>query len=105
MYMSATTDGVADRVVVAVRLRPWINPQIGAVAADRARAVVRIREATAEVVDPRSGTVRGRFTYDECFDSFSPSDESYADQERVFDALGPPLVRSAHACMQTATAS
>ena len=38
---------------------------------------------------------RSRFTFDECFDSFGPSDEDFAGQERVFEALAPPLIRSA----------
>lgn len=67
--------------------------------ADRARSVVRISEGTtAELVDPRSGASRGRFTFDKCFDSFSSSDASgqaIDSQEDVFNALAPPLLASA----------
>ena len=87
-------------MVVAVRLRPLINPQANIVVrADRARSVVRISEGTtAELLDPRSGASRGRFTFDKCFDSFSSSDSSgqaIDSQEDVFNALAPPLLASA----------
>ena len=85
-----------DRVVVAVRLRPWVNPATGIpMPADRDRCVVQMREATAEVTEPRSKQLKGRFTYDHCFDSFNPQEEGFADQEAVFEALAPPLLRSA----------
>ena len=48
----AAADESSDRVVVAVRLRPWISPSDGSfVPAPRSRSVVRTRESTAEVVE------------------------------------------------------
>lgn len=94
--VASADDSAADRVVVAVRLRPWISPSDGAIVpADRARCVVKINESTTEVVDLRTNVLRGRFTYDECFDSFSPGRPGFADQQDIFDALAPPLLRSA----------
>ena len=92
--VSKPKDGENDRVTVAVRLRPWINHLAGGVVkADRSRSVLRINHETVEVVDPRNGASRGRYTFDKCFDSFCPDDPQHAPQEAIFDELAPPLVR------------
>ena len=92
---TATTEGGDDRVVVAVRLRPWINEYGGPTPAERSRCCIRINASTAEVVDPRSNKLRGRFTFDHCFDSFDARDTNYASQQHVFEALAPRLITSA----------
>ena len=85
-----------DRIVVAVRLRPCINPESNTVLrADRSHCCVRINQSTCEMVDPRTSQLRGRFTFDKCFDSFDASDADFAGQERVFSELAPPLLRGA----------
>ena len=85
----------SDRVTVAVRMRPWISATDGTIVkAERERCAVRMRGCTAEVVDVRSGALKGRFTYDACFDSFGAGEAGCATQERVFDGLSPDLIRS-----------
>ena len=46
--------------MVAVRLRPWVNPATGIpMPADRDRCVVQMREATAEVTERALQTIKG----------------------------------------------
>ena len=77
-----------DRVTVVVRVRPWLRSDHGP-----RRSIVRISGASTELLDPQDGSSRALFAFDRCFDSLSATDENL-DQQRVFDAIAPPLLTS-----------
>ena len=91
----------ADRVKVAVRVRPFTVAEIES----GARCIINMKDNSTDVLDPTyfSGESDGveqehytrRFNFDHSFWSHSRSDSSYATQDGVFNALGEFLLGNA----------
>ena len=57
--------------------------------------MVQVDGAVAQVLDPRSGVPKAQFAFDFCFDNCANAASMPSDQQCVFDAIAPPLLRSA----------
>ena len=75
-------------ISVAVRVRPCLPRET-------ANSVVRVQGATTELLDPRTGAVYRRFTFDHSLWSFSEDDPHYVGQDVVYSRLGAQLLSSA----------
>ena len=74
-----------DNIQVSVRVRPWIARE----AAREHVCIVRMSGDSTEIVDERSSVITRRFTFDNSFWSFDPSDPHFVGQEQA----RTPLVR------------
>ena len=94
-----TSDG-ADRVKVAVRVRPFTDAE----KASGTRCIISMKENSTDVLDPTFFSGDGsvdpdhytrRFNFDHSFWSHLRSADTYATQELVFNALGEFLLGNA----------
>lgn len=74
----------ATSVIVAVRCRPFSSREI---AKNEARIVDMAAGTATQLTCPRDKHVRG-FTFDHSFNSYDEEDNHFADQEKVYHALG-----------------
>ena len=77
-----------DYITVAVRVRPSVSHETKG-------SIVRMKDAMTELLDPRTGAVHRRFTFDHSLWSFGKQDSDYVGQETVYKLLGQQLLGSA----------